>query len=100
MHTHTHTQTHFQVMLFQVGNMGQCNYAASKAGVVGFSKTAAKELAKFGIRCNTILPGVIDTPMLDTMPEKVRDTIIQQIPLARTGQPEGMYFISVCVCVS
>ncbi|KAK2176338.1 hypothetical protein NP493_668g01059 [Ridgeia piscesae] len=79
----------------KVGNMGQCNYSASKAGVVGFSKTAAKELAKFGIRCNTILPGFIDTPMLDTMPEKVRDTIIQQIPLARTGQPDEI--ADVCV---
>lgn len=79
----------------KVGNMGQCNYAASKAGVVGFSKTAAKELAKFGIRCNCILPGIIDTPMTGTVPEKVMDTLIRQIPLARIGQPEEI--ADVCV---
>ena len=81
--------------MFQVGNMGQCNYAASKAGVIGFSKSAAKELAKFGIRCNSILPGIIETPMLDTVPEKLLDVLIRQIPLARIGQPEGMY-LSKC----
>ena len=71
--------------------MGQCNYAASKAGVIGFSKSAAKDLAKFGIRCNAILPGFIETSMVDTIPEKVINGILRQIPLARMGRPEGMY---------
>ncbi|KAI0242296.1 Estradiol 17-beta-dehydrogenase 8 [Lamellibrachia satsuma] len=79
----------------KVGNLGQCNYASSKAGVIGFSKSAAKELAKFGIRCNSILPGFIETPMLDTVPEKLLDKLVRQIPLARIGQPEEI--ADVCV---
>lgn len=71
----------------KVGNIGQCNYAASKAGVIGFTKTAAKELARYGIRCNVILPGFIDTPMVESIPEKVTDMIVTQIPLGRIGKP-------------
>ncbi|XP_069799015.1 (3R)-3-hydroxyacyl-CoA dehydrogenase isoform X2 [Dendropsophus ebraccatus] len=59
----------------KVGNLGQANYAASKAGLEGFTKTAAKELAKFGIRCNTVLPGFTVTPMTDTVPQKVLDKV-------------------------
>ncbi|KAG7235025.1 hypothetical protein INR49_003436 [Caranx melampygus] len=55
----------------KVGNMGQVNYAASKAGVEGLTRTAAKELSRFGIRCNCVLPGFISTPMTDKVPEKV-----------------------------
>ncbi|KAM9119881.1 (3R)-3-hydroxyacyl-CoA dehydrogenase isoform 1-T1 [Pangshura tecta] len=55
----------------KVGNLGQANYAASKAGVEGLTKTAAKELARFGIRCNVVLPGFIATPMTDKVPPKV-----------------------------
>ncbi|XP_041068729.1 estradiol 17-beta-dehydrogenase 8 isoform X2 [Carcharodon carcharias] len=58
----------------KVGNMGQTNYTASKAGVVALTKTSAKELARFGIRCNTVLPGFIDTPMAAKVPQKVLDT--------------------------
>lgn len=72
----------------KVGNMGQCNYAASKAGVVALTKSAAKELAKYGIRCNAVMPGFIDTPMVSTVPEKVMDNILKQIPLRRKGKPE------------
>ncbi|XP_033643001.1 estradiol 17-beta-dehydrogenase 8-like [Asterias rubens] len=69
------------------GNIGQCNYAASKAGVVAFTQTTAKELARFGIRCNVVLPGFIKTPMTDAIPENVRSQIEQFIPLQRQGEP-------------
>ena len=61
----------------KTGNIGQANYTASKAGVVGFTKTAAKELGKFGIRVNVILPGFIKTPMTDVVPDKVRNRNIR-----------------------
>ncbi|KAM4640891.1 (3R)-3-hydroxyacyl-CoA dehydrogenase [Discoglossus pictus] len=74
----------------KVGNLGQSNYAASKAGVEGLTKTAAKELAKFGIRCNTVLPGFISTPMTDKVPQKVLDKFAGMIPLGRLGSPEDI----------
>ena len=58
----------------RTGNIGQANYTASKAGVIGFTKTAAKELGKFGIRVNVILPGFIKTQMSDVLPDKVSPT--------------------------
>lgn len=63
------------------------NYASSKAGVQGLTRTAAKELSKFGIRCNCVLPGFITTPMTDKVPEKVIDKITSIIPLGRMGEP-------------
>lgn len=66
----------------RTGNIGQANYTASKAGVVGFTKTAAKELGKFGIRVNVILPGFITTPMTDAVPDKLKLMVQFQIPLA------------------
>ncbi|XP_071960661.1 estradiol 17-beta-dehydrogenase 8-like [Antedon mediterranea] len=72
----------------KVGNIGQCNYAASKAGVEGLTKTAAKELAMHGIRCNTVLPGFIRTPMTETVPEKVISMMKKLIPAGRAGEPE------------
>ncbi|OCT66158.1 estradiol 17-beta-dehydrogenase 8 [Xenopus laevis] len=74
----------------KVGNLGQSNYAASKAGVEGLTKSAAKELAKFGIRCNTVLPGFISTPMTDKVPQKVLDKFAGMIPLGRLGDPEDI----------
>ncbi|XP_013790223.1 estradiol 17-beta-dehydrogenase 8-like [Limulus polyphemus] len=74
----------------KVGNIGQCNYAASKAGVVGLTKSVAKEVAKYGIRCNAIMPGFIDTPMIGTIPEKVIEYFKKQTPLARQGKPEDV----------
>ncbi|KAF0293267.1 Estradiol 17-beta-dehydrogenase 8 [Amphibalanus amphitrite] len=70
------------------GNIGQGNYAASKAGVEGFTRTAAKELGRKGIRCNAILPGFIDTPMVAAVPEKVMKLLVPLIVLGRPGRPE------------
>merc|ERR1712209_54210 len=71
----------------RTGNIGQANYTASKAGVIGFTKTAAKELGKFGIRVNVILPGFIKTPMTDVVPDKVKEAFVSQIPLGEFGLP-------------
>merc|ERR1711935_680045 len=71
----------------RTGNVGQANYTASKAGVIGFTKTAAKELGRFGIRVNVILPGFIETPMTDVIPEKIKSQFISQIPLGHMGDP-------------
>uniref|UniRef100_A0A8C6F008 (3R)-3-hydroxyacyl-CoA dehydrogenase n=2 Tax=Marmota marmota marmota TaxID=9994 RepID=A0A8C6F008_MARMA len=61
----------------KVGNIGQINYAASKAGVIGLTQTAARELGRHGIRCNSVLPGFIATPMTEKMPQKVKDKMWQ-----------------------
>merc|ERR1719242_2558415 len=74
----------------RTGNIGQANYSASKAGVIGFTKSAAKELGKFGIRVNAICPGFINTPMVETIPEHMRQMILFQIPLGTMGQPEDI----------
>lgn len=71
----------------KVGNLGQANYVASKAGVEGLTKAAAKELARYGIRCNTVLPGFIDTPMTAKVPQKVLDKFSGMVPLGRLGSP-------------
>ncbi|KAJ8335307.1 hypothetical protein SKAU_G00409460 [Synaphobranchus kaupii] len=71
----------------KVGNIGQVNYSASKAGVEGLTRAAAKELSRFGIRCNCVLPGFITTPMTDKVPEKVINKMTSMIPLGRMGQP-------------
>ena len=68
-----------------LGNFGQANYAASKAGVVGLTKTAARELAKKGITCNALCPGFIDTDMTRGVPEKVWDIMVGKIPVGRAG---------------
>ncbi|XP_043939511.1 (3R)-3-hydroxyacyl-CoA dehydrogenase isoform X1 [Protopterus annectens] len=71
----------------KVGNLGQANYAASKAGVEGLTKTVAKELARYGIRCNTVLPGFIETPMTAKVPQKVLEKFSGMVPLGRLGSP-------------
>jgi len=71
-----------------IGNVGQANYAASKAGLIALTKSAAKELAPFGIRVNAVAPGFIHTPMTDALSEKARDALLARIPLGRGGQPE------------
>ncbi|MEH7179090.1 3-oxoacyl-ACP reductase FabG [Neobacillus vireti] len=72
------------------GNVGQTNYAASKAGVVGMTKTWAKELGRKGINVNAVAPGFIETGMTAVVPEKIIDQMKQMIPLARLGKPEDI----------
>ncbi len=71
-----------------LGNAGQANYAASKAGVIGLTKTVARELASRGITANAVAPGFIDTEMTRVMTESAREGAMTQIPLKRMGQPE------------
>ena len=70
------------------GNAGQCNYSASKAGIIGFTKSIAKELASRNIRANAIAPGFIDTDMTQSLPEKVVEATLAQIPLGKFGEPD------------
>ena len=70
-----------------VGNAGQANYAASKAGLIGFTKSIAKELASRGVRCNAIAPGFISTDMTATLPEEAVEALQEQIPLGYFGDP-------------
>ena len=77
-----------------VGNAGQTNYAASKAGLVGFTKALAKELAPRGITVNAVAPGFIETDMTRTLPEAQRQAFLQQIPTGRFGTPED---VAACV---
>jgi acetoacetyl-CoA reductase len=72
------------------GNFGQSNYAAAKAGIIGFSKTAALELARYGIRVNVIAPGFTETDMMAAMPERVREMTLTKIPLGRFGAPQDI----------
>ena len=73
-----------------MGNVGQANYAASKAGVVGFTKSVAREVAPRGITCNAIAPGFIRTEMTDVLSEKVKTQMNAQIPLQTFGQVEDV----------
>jgi 17beta-estradiol 17-dehydrogenase/3alpha(17beta)-hydroxysteroid dehydrogenase (NAD+) len=72
----------------KTGNFGQANYSATKAAVIGLTKTVAKEMAKHNIRCNAVLPGFIDTPMVASVPEKILMIMTMLIPMARQGKPE------------
>ena len=74
----------------EMGNAGQGNYAASKAGVIGFTKTIAREFAQRGINVNAIAPGYIKTPMTDALPDKVKEELKRLIPLDRLGKPEDV----------
>ena len=73
-----------------IGNAGQCNYAAAKAGLIGFTKSMAKELAKRGINVNAVAPGFIETDMTSKLPEKVKEEFINNIPLTRIGKPQDI----------
>lgn len=72
------------------GNFGQSNYVATKSGVIGMSKTWAKELGRKGIRVNAVAPGFINTSMVETVPEKVLDQLKGNTPLGRLGEPEDI----------
>ena len=74
----------------EMGNAGQANYSASKAGVIGFTKTVAREFASRGINVNAIAPGYIVTPMTEVLPEKAKEELKQMIPMQRLGQPEDV----------
>ena len=73
-----------------MGNFGQANYSASKAGVIGLTKTLAREVASRGIRVNAVAPGFIDTEMTRVLDESVRQSLIEQIPMAKLGLPEDV----------
>ena len=70
------------------GNAGQCNYAASKAGVIGFSKSVARELASRNINVNVIAPGYINTEMTSILPDKVKEEVLKTIPMKKIGEPK------------
>ncbi|MFA7173286.1 MAG: 3-oxoacyl-[acyl-carrier-protein] reductase [Kiritimatiellia bacterium] len=73
-----------------IGNAGQANYAASKAGVIALTKSTAKELASRGVRANAIAPGFISSKMTDALSQDVRDQMLANIPMARFGEPEDI----------
>jgi 3-oxoacyl-[acyl-carrier protein] reductase len=94
------------------GNAGQCNYSASKAGIIGFSKSLAKELGSRGIRCNAIAPGLIESAMTQAMPKEAHDKWLAEIPLRRGGTDLDIartslflasdlseYITGQCICV-
>lgn len=70
------------------GNPGQSNYAASKAGLIGFSKSIAQEVASRGITVNIVAPGFIETPMTDALDNKQKENLLQQVPIGRLGTPD------------
>lgn len=72
----------------EAGNVGQANYAAAKAGLLGFTKTAAQELARYGITVNAVCPGFIETDMVADIPEEAQEKLLKTVPLGRFGQPE------------
>ena len=73
-----------------MGNPGQANYSASKAGLIGLTKSTAKELASRGITCNAVAPGIIQSKMTDVLPEKVKENYLNNIPLGRFGTPDDV----------
>ncbi|MEZ4504154.1 MAG: beta-ketoacyl-ACP reductase [Dehalococcoidia bacterium] len=72
----------------QMGNVGQANYSAAKAGMIAFSKTAAKELARFNITVNAVCPGFVETDMVSALSDEIKATLLQNIPLGRFGTAE------------
>lgn len=81
-----------------IGNVGQSNYAASKAGIIGFTKSIAKETARRGVRVNAIAPGLIDTGMSGAIPKDFKEKILEQIPLGRIGDGDEVADSCVFLC--
>jgi 3-oxoacyl-[acyl-carrier protein] reductase len=73
-----------------VGNVGQANYAAAKAGIVGFTKSLAKEVGSRGITVNAVAPGFIETRLTDVLPQELKDQVVKQTPLGRFGTPDDV----------
>ena len=71
-----------------LGNAGQANYAASKAGIIGFTKSVAREVANRGITANVVAPGYVETELTGGLPENVKERILGQVPVGRFGEPE------------
>ncbi|MBI2312404.1 MAG: 3-oxoacyl-ACP reductase FabG [Betaproteobacteria bacterium] len=80
------------------GNFGQTNYAATKFGVIGMMKSWARELGRHNVRANAICPGFIDTPILNSIPEKVLQAQVQKIPMQRMGRPEEVAKAAAFLC--
>jgi 3-oxoacyl-[acyl-carrier protein] reductase len=78
-----------------MGNAGQANYSAAKAGMIGLTKTVAKEFAAKGVTCNAIAPGFIETPMTDGLPQAVKDSVNNAVPLKRMGRAEEVADLAV-----
>jgi len=76
-----------------MGNVGQANYAASKAGVLGFTKSLAREVASRGITVNAVAPGYIATPMTESLPDSVKNMFVELIPLKRFGTPDEIAYV-------
>jgi 3-oxoacyl-[acyl-carrier protein] reductase len=81
-----------------VGNGGQTNYSASKAGIIGFTKSLAREVGSRGVRVNAIAPGFIETSMTDTIPPEAKEKLRSGIPLGRTGRPEDVAAAALFLC--
>jgi 3-oxoacyl-[acyl-carrier protein] reductase len=82
----------------QIGNVGQSNYAASKAGIMGFTKSVAREMASRGVLVNAVAPGFIDTEMTAGLPEGVKEAFLKQIPLGRMGTVDEVAEVVCWLC--
>jgi 3-oxoacyl-[acyl-carrier protein] reductase len=80
------------------GKFGQSNYSAAKAGVIGFTKTCARELGRYSVNVNSVAPGLIETEMVKEAPEKVRELALSEIVLGRLGLPEEVAFVVTFLC--
>ena len=74
----------------EIGNIGQANYSASKAGILGLTKTSARELAARGVTVNAVAPGFINTEMTENLPDKAKEAFMSQIPMEKMGEPEDV----------
>lgn len=80
------------------GKFGQANYTASKAGIIGLTKTVARELAKFNVNCNAVAPGLIETEMMKSAPEEVKQKALSEIVMGRLGTPEEVAWVVTFLC--